>query len=35
VLLEALAELRDRNWHLTSCAGSVTRDPEAFRALER
>jgi glycosyltransferase involved in cell wall biosynthesis len=34
VLLEALAELRDRRWHLT-CAGSFTRDPETFAALER
>ena len=34
VLLEALAELRDRRWHLT-CAGSVTRDPATFAALER
>jgi glycosyltransferase involved in cell wall biosynthesis len=34
VLLEALAELRDRRWHLT-CAGSVTRDPETFAAIER
>jgi glycosyltransferase involved in cell wall biosynthesis len=33
VLLEALAELRDRKWHLT-CAGSVTRDPATFAALE-
>jgi len=34
VLLEALAELRDRRWHLT-CAGSFTRDPATFAALER
>jgi len=34
VLLEALAELRDRPWHLT-CAGSVTRDPATFAALEQ
>jgi glycosyltransferase involved in cell wall biosynthesis len=33
VLLEALAELRDRRWHLT-CAGSVTRDAATFAALE-
>jgi glycosyltransferase involved in cell wall biosynthesis len=33
VLLEALAELRDRRWHLT-CAGSVTRDAKCFAALE-
>jgi glycosyltransferase involved in cell wall biosynthesis len=33
VLLEALGELRDRRWHLT-CAGSVTRDPATFAALE-
>ena len=33
MLLEALAELRDRRWHLT-CAGSVTRDPTTFAALE-
>ena len=33
VLLEALAELRDRPWHLT-CAGSVTRDAATFAALE-
>ena len=33
VLLEALAELRDRRWHLT-CAGSTTRDPATFAALE-
>jgi glycosyltransferase involved in cell wall biosynthesis len=33
VLLEALAELRDRQWHLT-CAGSTTRDAETFAALE-
>jgi len=34
VLLEALAELRDRRWHLT-CAGSTTRDAATFAALER
>ena len=33
VLLEALAELRDRRWHLT-CAGSTTRDAATFAALE-
>ncbi|HUO68263.1 MAG TPA: glycosyltransferase family 4 protein [Gammaproteobacteria bacterium] len=33
VLLEALGELRERRWHLT-CAGSVTRDPATFAALE-
>ncbi len=33
VLLEALGELRDRRWHLT-CAGSTTRDPATFAALE-
>jgi len=33
VLLEALAELRDRPWQLT-CAGSITRDAATFAALE-
>jgi glycosyltransferase involved in cell wall biosynthesis len=33
ILLEALAELRDRRWHLT-CAGSTTRDAATFAALE-
>jgi glycosyltransferase involved in cell wall biosynthesis len=34
VLFEALAELRDRRWHL-ACAGSMTRDPATTAALER
>ncbi|HEX5048489.1 MAG TPA: glycosyltransferase family 4 protein [Gammaproteobacteria bacterium] len=34
VLFDALAELRDRRWHLV-CAGSITRDPETTAALER
>jgi len=33
VLFEALADLRDRRWHLT-CAGSITRDPGTVAALE-
>jgi glycosyltransferase involved in cell wall biosynthesis len=32
VLLEALAELRDRRWHLR-CAGSIAHDPATFAAL--
>ena len=34
VLVEALAELRDRRWHL-SCAGSLTRDPHTLEELNR
>jgi glycosyltransferase involved in cell wall biosynthesis len=34
LLIEALAELKDRKWQLT-CIGSLTRDPEAARALEQ
>jgi glycosyltransferase involved in cell wall biosynthesis len=34
VLVEALAELRDRRWHL-SCAGSLTRDPDTVEELNR
>jgi glycosyltransferase involved in cell wall biosynthesis len=34
LLFDALAELRDRRWHLT-CAGSFTRDPDTAAALER
>jgi glycosyltransferase involved in cell wall biosynthesis len=34
VLFEALAELRDRRWHLT-CAGSTMRDASTTAALER
>lgn len=34
VLLDALAELRDRRWHLV-CAGSTTRDAATTAALER
>jgi glycosyltransferase involved in cell wall biosynthesis len=33
VLFDALAELRERKWHLT-CAGSLTRDPETTAALQ-
>ena len=33
-LLEALAALRDRRWHLT-CAGSLTRDPATAHLLQR
>jgi glycosyltransferase involved in cell wall biosynthesis len=34
VLVEALAELRDRRWHL-SCAGSLTRDRRTVEELSR
>jgi glycosyltransferase involved in cell wall biosynthesis len=34
LLFEALAELRDRRWHLT-CAGSITSDAATTAALER
>jgi glycosyltransferase involved in cell wall biosynthesis len=34
VLLEALAELRERRWHLT-CAGSLQRDVATVGALQR
>ena len=34
VLIEALAELRDRRWHLI-CAGSLTRDPGTVEDLNR
>jgi glycosyltransferase involved in cell wall biosynthesis len=34
LLFDALAELRDRRWHLT-CAGNLTRDAETAAALER
>ena len=34
VLFEALAELRDRHWHLI-CAGSLTRDAATVAALQR
>jgi glycosyltransferase involved in cell wall biosynthesis len=34
LLVDALAELRDRRWHLT-CAGSTTRDAATTAALER
>ncbi len=34
VLLDALADLRDRKWHLT-CAGSLTRDHETTAAVQR
>ena len=34
VLVEALADLRDRRWHLT-CAGSLTRDSATVAALEQ
>jgi glycosyltransferase involved in cell wall biosynthesis len=34
LLFEALAELRDRHWHLT-CAGSVTHDVATVAALEK
>jgi glycosyltransferase involved in cell wall biosynthesis len=34
VLFEALADLRDRRWHLT-CAGSLARDAATAAALER
>jgi glycosyltransferase involved in cell wall biosynthesis len=34
VLIEALAELRERRWHLT-CAGSLTRDPATVEDLSR
>ena len=34
VLIDALAELRDRRWHL-SCAGSLTRDPVTVEELNR
>jgi glycosyltransferase involved in cell wall biosynthesis len=34
VLVEALADLRDRRWHL-SCAGSLTRDPATVAGLEQ
>jgi glycosyltransferase involved in cell wall biosynthesis len=33
VLFEALAELRDRRWHL-SCAGSLLRDPATVAVLQ-
>lgn len=34
VLIDALAEVRDRHWHLT-CAGSLTRDPDTVAELSR
>jgi glycosyltransferase involved in cell wall biosynthesis len=34
VLVDALADLRDRRWHL-SCVGSLTRDPQAVEDLNR
>jgi glycosyltransferase involved in cell wall biosynthesis len=34
LLFEALAELRDRHWHLT-CAGSITHDVATVAALEK
>jgi glycosyltransferase involved in cell wall biosynthesis len=34
LLFQALAELRDRRWHLT-CAGSITNDPPTVATLER
>jgi glycosyltransferase involved in cell wall biosynthesis len=34
LLFEALAELRDRRWHLT-CAGSITHDVATVAALEK
>ena len=34
LLIEALADLRDRDWHLR-CAGSTDRDPETTSAVRR
>jgi glycosyltransferase involved in cell wall biosynthesis len=34
VLIDALSELRDRDWHL-ACVGDLHRDPETVTAVER